>query len=108
MNNGEKGNHVFLKRINLLLFVLVGALLLAFLYYPKYKKLHQLNVSENQLDQDIIRKEKEIKDLKERQKALIQDKESLEQVARDKLGYSSSGEIIYQFEEEESHTAESP
>ena len=73
--------------------------MLALLYYPKYKKLHQLNITEEKLDKEIAQKQKELQDLKEKQKALIQDKDSLEKVARDKLGYSGSNEIIYQFNE---------
>ena len=49
MKNGEKKNHVFLRRINILFFSIIAVLMLALLYYPKYKKLHQLNITEEKL-----------------------------------------------------------
>ena len=95
----EKGNYTFFSRLNALLIACVLLIVLVFLYYPKYKRMHQLDTNEKTLDNDIVSKEEKIMDLKERQRALIHDKESLEKVARDKLGYSSSEELIYQFDE---------
>ena len=56
---------------------------------------------EDVLDKKITEKNKLLKDLKEKQKALVKDKEYLEKIARDKMGYSGSKEIIYQFEDED-------
>ena len=95
----EKGNYTFFSRLNALLIACVLLVVLVFLYYPKYKRMHQLDTTEKNLDSDISDKEEMIMDLKEKQRALIHDKESLEKVARDKLGYSSSEELIYQFED---------
>jgi cell division protein FtsB len=95
----QKQANKFLHRINLFLFVFFLLVGLMFLYYPKYRKLYQLKERERTLDKEIADKQAEIDDLKERQKALTEDREYLEKVARDKLGYSGSKEIIYQFED---------
>ena len=95
-----KGNSIFFSRLNTLLILSVASIVLVILYYPKYKKMHQLDMTEKKLDQDIEKKDKDIMDLKERQRAMIHDKESLEKIARDKLGYSSSEEIIYKFDDD--------
>ena len=96
----EKGNRTFFSRLNTLLIITVALVVLVILYYPKYKKMHQLDLNERNLDQEIASKNEQVMDLKERQRALIHDKESLEKIARDKLGYSNSGEIIYKFDDD--------
>ena len=43
----------------------------------------------------------EISKLNENRKALIKDKDHIEKVARDKMGWSGSEELIYKFDDEE-------
>ena len=64
----EKGNHIFLKRVNILLVLIVALIVVVLPFYPKYQKMNKLKSSEENLDKEIERKEKEIIELKERQK----------------------------------------
>jgi len=91
-------SNTLIQRINMLILTIVVILGIAICFYPKYKRQHELEMLEQKIDREIALKEKEIKNLKQRQKALIEDKDLLEQIARDKLGYSNSEEIIYKFD----------
>jgi cell division protein FtsB len=100
MTEESGSGRTFLRRINLLLIIFLVVACATFLYYPRYKKQHEMSEQEKSLDKEIADREKNIDELREKQKALIHDPASLEKIARDKLGYSGNNEIIYQFEDE--------
>lgn len=95
----EKSHSPFLTRLNRLFIFLLLIAVLGVIFYPRYKKGFDLRMQEEKLDAQVQEKEEHEKKLKETQKALIYNPDSLEKVARDKMGYSGSNEIIYQFED---------
>lgn len=71
------------------------------LFYPKFSKLVEMKKQEQNVDKRIAEMKNDIKYLNENRKALIKDKDYIEKVARDKMGWSGSNELIYQFDDEE-------
>ena len=96
----KKESTSFFFKLYILVIIFVALIGLTLIFYPGTKKMHHIMLQEEEIDQKTIEHEKKLRELKEKQKALVQDPEYLEKVARDKLGYSGSDEIIYRFNDE--------
>ncbi|MCK5707005.1 MAG: septum formation initiator family protein [Candidatus Aureabacteria bacterium] len=97
----KNDNFSFFKRINTLLFLIFCLFIFTMLFYPKFSKLVEMKKQEQNVDKRIAEMKNDIKYLNENRKALIKDKDYIEKVARDKMGWSGSNELIYQFDDEE-------
>ena len=87
------------KLINLLIF-LAALILLAIIFVPGYIKLASLNKENQGLTQEIQRLKQANEKLERELSLLEEDKEYIEKIAREKLGLTKEGEIIYKIEGE--------
>ncbi len=89
---------ILFKRIQILLTILLVVGGITVLYVPKIKERKALIQKRLILEQEITLKHEEIDTLRKQEYAIQNDPLYLERLARNKLGYSKSDEIIYKFE----------
>ena len=88
-----------MRHFRILLLVLTAAVLLTYVFWPNFVKLHGLLHQSKILRDEIQRLEHENLKLQEDIYHLRHDPFYLEKVAREELGMSKDGETIYKFEE---------
>lgn len=87
------------KLINFLIF-LTALILLAVIFIPGYFKVSSLKSKNQSLIQEIKRLKQTNQELERELNLLEEDKEYIEKIAREKLGLTKEGEIIYKIEGE--------
>lgn len=70
-------------------------ILLVFIFVPGYIKLAALKKENRRMSDEVRQIEQNNKELKEEIGLLDGDKEYIEKIAREKLGLTKEGEIIY-------------
>lgn len=65
------------------------------LFYPPVKRFNDLKQREARLDEETRFQEAMLRHLKNKQERLLTDSRFVERIARDELGLSKPGEIIY-------------
>jgi cell division protein FtsB len=72
-------------------------LLLAFIYYPGYKKAQEAKVRNRILEEELDLLSLKNRELEKKLELLENDMVYIEKRAREKLGIAGEGEIIYDF-----------
>ncbi len=93
-----------MKTGKILLFIclgLAGAVGFYHLFWPDVGKYAQMRRQQRFLHERIAEEENKNRHLKKEQEGLGRDPVQIEKVAREKLGLSRPGELVYKFEEEE-------
>ncbi len=70
------------------------------IFVPGYIKLSSLKNENRNLTQQVKRLKQTNQELEKELNLLEEDKEHIEKIAREKLGLTKEGEIIYKIEEE--------
>lgn len=88
-------------KVKKFLFFLLALILLGFIFVPGYLKSAALRKENRGMLNKIRQIEQANRKLNEEIKLLDGDKEYIEKIAREKLGLTKEGEIIYKIVEEE-------
>ncbi len=89
------------------LWILLGFVLLTFLYFPSYSKYLKLKRQEERLSQDIIDLKTKIEGLKKEEALIQHDPAYLEHVMRKELGLVKPGEVVYKLVPEKTESQKS-
>ena len=88
------------KKLTIFFIFLAVLILVVIIFVPGYIKLSSLKNENRNLTQQIKRLEQTNQELEKELNLLGEDKEHIEKIAREKLGLTKEGEIIYKIEEE--------
>jgi cell division protein FtsB len=88
-----------LTRVVIFLLIVAGILLVAFWYRPLIDQNERYRKEMLRLDTLIQKEEETGKQLRTSIKALSSDPKAVERLARERLGYAKTGEIVIRFEE---------
>ncbi len=88
------------KKLTIFFIFLVVLILVVIIFVPGYIKLSSLKNENRNLTQQIKRLEQTNQELEKELNLLGEDKEHIEKIAREKLGLTKEGEIIYKIDEE--------
>jgi cell division protein FtsB len=88
-----------LTRVVIFLLFVAGILLVAIWYLPLIKQNERMRKEMLRLDTLIQKEEETGKQLRTSIKALSSDPKTVERLARERLGYAKTGEIVIRFEE---------
>jgi cell division protein FtsB len=87
-----------LTRVVIFLLIVAGILLVAFWYRPLIDQNERYRKEMLRLDTLIQKEEETGKQLRTSIKALSSDPKAVERLARERLGYAKTGEIVIRFE----------
>lgn len=90
-----------LYRFSIGMMVVLVLALVAYLFYPQVRKLHELKQRESRLDEDIRHQERLGEHARNKTQRLHSDPSFVERLARDELGLSRKGEVIFKVPERE-------
>jgi cell division protein FtsL len=88
---------VLIYRVSAGLVVAVGLIMLASVYYPKFKQIRDFNQKQIQLEEEIRRDEEVLRHLRLKQQKLLNDPRFVEKIAREELGMAKPGETVFRF-----------
>ena len=88
------------KKLTIFFIFLAVLILVVIIFVPGYIKLSSLKNENRNLAQQIKRLEQTNQELEKELNLLGEDKEHIEKIAREKLGLTKEGEIIYKIDEE--------
>src|ERR1035441_4863843 len=93
-----------LTRVVIFLLFVAGILLVAIWYLPLIKQNERMRKENLRLDTLIQKEEEAGKQLRTSIDALRRDPKAVERLARERLGYAKTGEIVIRFEEPSTHS----
>jgi len=67
------------------------------IFYPKFKRIHELGGKQRQLEQKIEADKEILSHLQRKQERLINDPRFVEKIAREELGLAKEGETVIKF-----------
>ena len=88
-----------LTRLMLVLFVLAVGMGVVAAYYPLLKQNERMRAVAYQLDLQVQQEEAQQKQLRCAIEAMTKDRDTIERLVREKLGYAKPGEKVIRFEE---------
>jgi cell division protein FtsB len=86
-----------LTRVVIFLVLLAGAMLMGIKYYPLFKQNQNMRAESLRLDAQTQQEEETNKALRNAIDSL-RDPRTVERMARERLGYARTGEIVFHFE----------
>jgi cell division protein FtsB len=87
-----------LTRVVIFLLFIAGILLVAIWYLPLIRTNERMRKEILRLDTLIQKEEETGKQLRTSKEALLRDPKAVERLARERLGYAKTGEIVIRFE----------